>query len=262
MQVIVPSTFGTDERDDKLKVYKFGRLARAVSIFGVDRVTIYRDEDPKADEERNSELLEKHLEYAETPPYLRKKLIPKDPDLSNASILPALQILSHGYSDRFREAVVEESGEGGSVLDAGLDHDVEVGEELPEGERVTLRILDGDGAEVIDRESIEGFWTFDVQNDRRELGEVLDEVEAPVVGTSRHGEPLQEFASSRFVDEDVALVFGSAWRGIPDLVERGDVTEEQFAGVFNFVPGQQTKTVRTAEAVPIVLGVLNALRRL
>ncbi len=259
MHVLVPSTFGLDERDDRLKVYKYGALARAVSIFGVDRVTVYRDEDPRADEEENAELMRKYLEYAETPPYLRKQLIPKDPDLQYASVLPALQIVSHGYSDEFREAAVLESGEGASVLDAGLEEDVEVPVELEEDERVTLRMLE-EGAEVIDYRDITGFWTFEVVNDRRSLGEILGEEERPVIGTSRHGEELSSFASSRFVDEDVALVFGSAWRGIPDLIERGDCSEDDVAGMFNFVPGQETKTVRTSEAVPIVLGVINALR--
>lgn len=260
MEVLIPSTFGLDERDDKLKVYKYGRLARSISIFGVDQVTIYRDKDPKADEERNAELLQKHLEYAETPPYLRKELIPRDPDLENASILPALQIISHGYSDRFREAAVTGSSEGGSSLNAGLDDAVELEKELEEGERVTVMM--DDDPHLIDPAEIEGFWTFEVRNERKELGTVLEEREKPVVGTSRHGDPLGELIYSRGMDKDFGLAFGSAWRGIPDLAERGDVEEDQFDGVYNFIPGQHTKTVRTAEAVPIVLAVINALRQL
>lgn len=260
MELLIPSTFGLDERDDKLKVYKYGRLARAISVFGVDTVTIYRDEDPKADEERNAELLRKHLEYAETPPYLRKALIPRDPDLENASILPALQIISHGYSDRFREAVVEESGDGASVLDAGLDDPVEVAEELEEGSRVTVAM--GDEPHTVDPAAIEGFWTFTVQNERADLGTVIGDRDVPVIGTSRHADPLTSFIYGRGMDRDFALAFGSAWRGIYDLAERGDVAEDQFEGLYDFVPGQQTRTVRTAEAVPIVLGVINALRQL
>lgn len=258
--MLVPSTFGLDERDEKLKVYKFGSLARAVSIFGVEAVTIYRDEDPKADEERNAELLQKHLEYAETPPYLRKELIPKDPDLQYASILPALQIISHGYSDRFREAVVEDVEEGRSILDAGLEEKVEVDSELEEGARVTLSM--DDGPMLVDPQDIEGFWTFTVRNERKDLGEVVEGMDIPVVGTSRHGDPLASFIYGRGMDEDFALAFGSAWRGLYELIDRGDCEEDQFEGIYDFVPGQQTKSVRTAEAVPIVLSVINALRQL
>ncbi|MCJ7478576.1 MAG: hypothetical protein MUP63_00160 [Candidatus Nanohaloarchaeota archaeon QJJ-7] len=260
MEILIPSTFGLDERDEKLKVYKFGELARAISIFGVEQVTIYRDEDPKSDEEGNAELLKKHLEYAETPPYLRKALIPHDEDLSNASILPALQIISHGYSDRFREAVVDESGGGTSVLNAGLDEPVELDEDLTEGERLTLSTEEE--PHVIDRDSIEGFWTFDVRNERKDLGEVVEDLDNPVVGTSRQGDPLTSFIYGRGMDEDFALAFGSAWRGLYDLEERGDLDTDNLEGTYNFAPGQHTKTVRTSEAVPIVLGVINALRQL
>lgn len=259
MELLIPSTFGLDERDDKLKVYKWGQLARAVSIFGVERIVIYRDEDPKSDEERNAELLQKHLEYAETPPYLRKALIPHDEDLANASILPALQIISHGYSDRFREAVVEDVDDGTAVLEAGLDEPVEVAAAVEEGERVTVAM---DGPELIDPRDIEGFWTFTVENRREDLGTVIDSMEIPVVGTSRHGDPITSFVYGRNMDEDFAVAFGSAWRGVYELAERGDVDEDQFEGVYDFVPGQQTKTVRTGEAVPIVLSVINALQQL
>ncbi len=257
MKVYIPSTYGVDQRDEKLKIVTFGKLARTLSIFGVDEVVIYRDDDPKADEERNAELLEKYLGYAECPPYLRKALIPRDPDLQYASILPPLQILSHGYSDEFREAVVAEAGEV-SVLDAGLDEPVEVAEHLPEGERVTLHMEPE--PRVIDPSGIEGFWTWTVESTREDLGGALAAETRPVIGTSRQGEPLDAFADTRFVDEDVAVVFGSPWRGIYDLAERGDVSEDMFAGIYDFVPGQQTKTVRTDEAVPIVLSVMNALR--
>lgn len=260
MELLIPSTFGLDERDDRLKVYKYGDLARAASIFGAERITIYRDEDPKADEERNAELLYKYLEYAETPPYLRKQLIPKDPDLEYASIVPALQIISHGYSDRFREAAVEEARDGKSVLNAGLEEPVELDAGLEEDARVTLDMEPE--PHIIDPRDIEGFWTYTVRNERKDLGEVIDGLETPVVGTSRHGDPLTSFIYGRGMDEEFAVAFGSAWRGIPDLAERGDCSEDQFEGIYNFVPGQHTETVRTAEAVPVVIGVINALRQL
>jgi predicted SPOUT superfamily RNA methylase MTH1 len=258
MELFIPSTFGVNERDEKLLVYRIGDLARTIAIFGVDTVTIYRDEDPKADEERNAALLEKYLEYAECPPYLRKALIPHDPDLQYASILPPLQIISHGYSDRFREGVVTETGTP-SVVDAGLDDPVEVPTAVEEGSRVTVMHTE-DGWELIDPRNIDGFWTFTVENDRRQLGDILADRDRPIIGTAAKGDPFDAFQSAEYSDQtDIGLVFGSAWRGIYDLVERGDCTEDQFDGIYNFVPGQETKTVRTSEALTIVLSVINAL---
>ncbi len=258
MELFIPSTFAINERDEKLLVYRVGNLARAISIFGVDTVTIYKDDDPKADEERNAELMEKYLHYAECPPYLRKALIPRDPDLEYASILPPLQIISHGYEDRFREGVVTDSNEE-SVVDVGLDDPVTITTAVEEGSRITVMSTD-DGWELIDPRNIDGFWTFTIDNDRRPLGDILDEREHPIIGTSAHGDPLSTFKETDYTDrKDIGIVFGSAWRGIYDLAERGDCTLDQFDGTYNFVPEQHTETVRTSEAVPIVLSVINAL---
>lgn len=259
MHLFIPSTFATDERDEKLLVQRIGQLARSAAIFGADTVTIYRDEDPKADEERNAELMEKYLQYAECPPYLRKALIPHDPDLKYASILPPLQILSHGYENEFREGVVTNVTEDSSTIDVGLAQPATIEEPLEEEMRVTVMRAE-DSWELIDRNDIDGFWTFDIRNERAPLGDLLGALELPVVGTSAKGDPLTAFKESGYVEQDVALVFGSAWRGIYDLIDRGDCTEDQFEGIYNFIPAQHTKTVRTSEAVPIVLGVINAFR--
>lgn len=259
MEVLIPSTFAINERDDKLLVYRIGNLARNLAIFGVDTVTIYQDDDPKADEERNAELIEKYLRYAECPPYLRKALIPRDPDLQYANILPPLQILSHGYEEQFREGVVTERTDTGSTVDVGLDDPVSIPATVEEGSRVTVMDTE-EGWELIDPRDIGGFWTFQIENDRRPLGEILQEREQPVIGTSAKGEPLNRFQESGYVEEDFVLVFGSAWRGIYDLADRGDCTTDQLDGIYNFVPAQHTKTVRTAEAVTIVLGIINAFR--
>lgn len=259
MELLIPSTFGTNERDEKLLVQRISNLARAIAIFGVDHVTIYKDEDPKADEERNAELIEKYLGYAECPPYLRKQLIPRDPDLEYASILTPLQILSHGYSDEFREGAVMDVENGESVINAGLDDPVTLPYELEEDARVTLMQQDGDWT-PIDYRDLDTFWTFTVQNLRQPLGEILDERSVPVIGTSVKGEGISAFQQADHSDrEDAVIVFGSAWRGIYELCDRGDCEEDQFDGIYNFVPHQHTETVRTSEAVPIVLGIINAL---
>lgn len=261
MELLVPSTYAINERDERLKVQRIGNLARAAATFGVDTITIYRDEDPKADEERNAEIMEKYLQYAETPPYLRKSLIPHDPDLQYANILPPLQIMSHGYSERFREGAIIDSGNGTLTVEVGLDEPVAVqipeGTVVEEGARVTTMQTEN-GWELIEPHDIDGFWTFDIRNDRRDLGAVFEETTVPVIGTSAKGDPLSTYRDSDYVHSDIALVFGSAWRGIYELIERGDCRAEQFDGMYNFIPNQHTKTVRTGEAVPVVLGIVNA----
>lgn len=260
MDVLIPSTFAADERDMKLRVAKYGMLARAASIYGVDRIIIYRDEDPKIDEERSGELLRKYLEYAECPPYLRKQLIPHDEDLKYANIMPALQILSHGYSDTFREAVVTDNDDGELTLEAGLSDDVTAHGDVEEGERVTLLMTDEDEGKMITKDEIDGFWTFDIEERRQDLGDVIADIDKPAVVTSASGEPAKKVQDDLAELDDHMLIFGSAWRGIPRMIQRGDLERSQIDMMVDFVPEQQTKTVRTEEALPICLGVLEFLR--
>lgn len=261
MDLLIPSTFAADERDMKLRVAKYGMLARSASIYGVDRIIIYQDEDPKIDEEESVELMEKYLNYAETPPYLRKQLIPHDEDLKYANIMPALQIISHGYSDNFREAVVEENDDGELTLEAGLSSPVTAYGDLEEGERATLLMTSEEEGKIISRDEIDGFWTFDIENRREKLGEVIEDLDKPVVVTASSGDPAKEVEDELTDLDDHALVFGSAWRGIPLMIERGDLERSQIDMMVDFVPEQQTKTVRTEEALPICLGIIEYLRK-
>lgn len=260
MDLLLPSTYGADERDMRIKAVKYGMAARAASIHGIDRIIIYKDPDDRIDEERNGDLLQKHLEYAECPPYLRKELIPYDEDLQYANILPALQIISHGYSDRFREAVVTDVDEGELELKAGMERPLKAYGEQEEGERVTVQILEDDQARIIDREAIDGFWTFEIDRRDQELGEVINELDKPVLATAFEGDPVNEHRDEIASPDDLAVVFGSAWRGIPAMAERGDLERGQLDMELNFVPGQETKTVRTEEALYTCLGILNVIR--
>ena len=249
MELLVPSTFGADERDMKLRAVKYGILARTASIFGVNKITIYEDPDEKINTEKSGRLMEKYLNYAETPPYLRKDLIPFDKDLKYANILPALQTVSHGYSDSFREAVVKEVDNGVAKLDAGLEENIEAYGDLKEGERITIKMTGKREAKPVDKDDIGMYWSFEVVNDRRKLGDVLKDKKGDIIVTSAHGEDYRE--TDLELGENPKVVFGSAWRGIPSMIERGDLERDQIDRMVNFIPEQKTKTVRTEEALLI-----------
>lgn len=261
MDLLVPSTFAADERDMKLQVAKYGMLARNAAIFGIERVIIYHDPDPNIDAARQGELLEKYLNYAECPPHLRKALIPRDDDLKYASIMPALQIISHGYSDDFREAVIEEAEDGVLELEAGLEDTLTGYGDRNEGERVTVKRIQGDQAQIIDPESLDGFWTYEVERPAQDLGDVLETIDNPVIATSFHGEPVSEHEETIESYDDCAILFGSAWRGIPSMEDRGNVSSDQYEIMINIFPGQETQTIRTEEAISIGLSTFSYIRR-
>lgn len=260
MDLLVPSTYAADERDMRIRTVKYGQLARVAAIYGYDRVIIYKDNDPKIDQQRSAELIQKHLETAECPPYLRKQLIPKDEDLQYASLLPPLQMRSHGYEKELREAVITEAEGGELQLEAGLESTVTAYGDHQEGERVTARIIDQDTAEIIERGEIDGFWTFDVEERNQKLGEAIRDIEAPVIGTSAHGDPVHDHADAVRDLDDFGVAFGSAWRGIPDMAERGDLELEQLTMMVDCITDQHAETVRTEEALFICSAVLDCIR--
>jgi len=69
LSLLLPSSLAIDASDLRSKTAKIGQIARAASVFRADRIVIYRD--PDLDE---TELIERILNYAETPQYLRKRL--------------------------------------------------------------------------------------------------------------------------------------------------------------------------------------------
>ncbi len=249
MELLIPSTFAADERDMKARAVKYGLLARTASIFGVEKIVIYEDFDEKLNTERSAEIMEKYLNYAEVPPYLRKDLIPFDRDLKYANIMPALQTESHGYSDKFREAVVEKVENGKATLKAGLKNKLTMYGDYEKGERVTVKVIGVDEAQPISKEDIPKYWTYEVENRREGLGTLLEENDKPVIVTSAHGDDYREASIDQKTVENSKIVFGSAWRGIPSMLERGDLEEKHFDHIVNTVPEQNTKTVRTEEAL-------------
>jgi len=130
-----------------------------------------------------------------------------------------------------------------------------------EGERVTVKVIEDGRAQIIDSDDLNDFWTFEVENRDEPLGNVINDLDKPVIGTSFHGEHVGDVESNLKEFDDSAVVFGSAWRGIPSMIERGDLDEEQIDLLVNFIPNQHTKTVRTEEALYICLSVLDHIRR-
>jgi predicted SPOUT superfamily RNA methylase MTH1 len=80
----------------ELRTFVCGQLARVCSIFCVDEIIVY-DDKLKA-ESRSwdpSVYFARILQYAETPTYLRRQLIPQNSDLQFAGLLPPLDAPHH-----------------------------------------------------------------------------------------------------------------------------------------------------------------------
>ncbi len=179
LSLVIPSSLTIDARDLRSKTLKIGQIARAASVFCVDRIIIFKD--PGLDE---ADFIEKILQYAETPQYLRKRLFPLTEDLRYAGAIPPLRTPHHpvdaingasevsdaskaskaseasrastegveaakggvgGAETRtrigvIRAGVVVRAHETGSWVDIGLEHTAFLDASLRRNERVNVRI--------------------------------------------------------------------------------------------------------------------------
>jgi methyltransferase len=236
------------------------------------------------------------LQFLETPQYppwnlqltryLRTHLFPMHPDLRHAALLKSMDLPHHlKFDDRlpYREGVVlSSSPRNGSVIEVGIGQVLLPNEELQPYTRVTVdmsRVQEPSStkdyltnARVVPATqptTKEGYYWGYTTRQATSLSAILSECTYPngydfVIGTSERGTPLQGKVASLPRFRHLLVVFGGQ-AGIEAAAENdktlpldgGDV-----AGLFdwwvNGVPGQGSRTIRTEEALWIVLGQLFA----
>ncbi len=251
ISIAIPSSALINEKDEKIKAYKVGQIARAAAIFRVGEIIIYRD--PKLDE---SDFIADLLEYLETPQYLRRHLIPIKPSLRHAGVLPPLRIPSHAPKDlkigEVREGIIRKVGpEGTAWVDIGVNALALLkGVKKKSGARVTVRVCSKKPL-VVEEGKPAGYWGYKVKK-----VELEDLLHRNVVVASRKGSMpgLEEITSL----EDHVLVFGSPQEGVHEIASRLGV--EINARCWNIIPKQGVKTVRLEEAVTAALAIINFLK--
>lgn len=254
ISIAIPSSALINERDEKLKAYKIGQIARAAAIFRVDKIYIYRD--PALDE---SEYIKDILEYLETPQYLRKSLIPIKDSLKHAGLLPPLRIPSHRPKHlkigEVREGVVRKVGPDGTAwVDVGVKALALLRANATKGARVTVRVCSTNPLVVEEAEPPE-YWGYKVE--KVELKDVLNE---DAVITSRLGrvpgwEELEEIAGR----QKITLIFGSPEEGVQSIARKLGI-EMKGIRIWNTVPMQGVATVRLEEALHATLAIINFVK--
>ncbi|MEM0350814.1 MAG: putative RNA uridine N3 methyltransferase [Archaeoglobaceae archaeon] len=245
IKVAIPSSSLLNETDEKIKFYKLGTIARALAIFKVKEVIIYRD--PLLDE---TKFIRKVLEYLETPQYLRKELFPIDEDLKFIGVIPPLAIPSHKSKHlkigELREGVVKKvAPDGTRWVDIGVGALAPLKSKASKGARVTVRIVSKTPLLVEEAEP-EEYWGYKVRE--AELEEVLKGRD--VIVTSRKGKvpELREIRKATFV-------FGNPREGVFEIMRRMGIDMEVEA--WNTIPGQGVRTVRLEEAILATLAIVN-----
>jgi predicted SPOUT superfamily RNA methylase MTH1 len=279
VSVLVPSSLAREATDKREATRKLGYVARAATVFRVDRLTVYPDPDG---ETRNDDgFVETVLRYAATPPHLRKEVWGTRDELEFAGVLPPLRVATQTGSGSegsgsLRQGIVTEVGADGRVrVNCGLQHPVSLpvpdGMELGEGERVTVRVSSREPvrAKLVD-EPQSGYVV-----DTADLDTAVTRDDAGfTIASSRHGERLgpsrlDELASPTTEGDARAytVAFGAPERGLPEILGTvpGAVGEDdhdetgRFDLWLNTVPNQGSKVVRTEEALFATLACLNLM---
>ena len=265
--VLVPDSLTREAEDRREATRKIGYVARAATVFNVDRLTVFPDPDGAGKWEDG--FVETVLRYAATPPHLRKEMWGKRDELEYVGVLPPLRVRSQTGSGSegsgsLRQGIVTEVGADGRVrVNCGMQHPISLpvpdGLDAGQGERVTVRVSSRSPvrAKLVDA-PISG---FDVV--RSDLDTALSRDDAGLaIASSRYGEPattrrLGQLADRRDAAGDMTVAFGAPERGLPSIldVDPGSVGDQQndestgFDLWLNTVPNQGSEVVRTEEAM-------------
>lgn len=259
--VSLPDTVLEEADSLREKTVKLGLIARTCSIYGVDRIEIYRD--PKGRGE--SELIVKVLEYVETPQYLRKRLFKINEALKYAGLLHPLRIPSHKKKVAVEEVKIGEVREGITNRDGtayiGLDENIKLTSASAPNRRVTVRVLSKRPfiGEIIRREEAGDYWGYRVI--RCSIESIFSDNYRLKISTSRYGSKLgsvvEKLKKDIFLSDSIRIIFGSPSRGLFDIA--GSKLNEISDYVVNLFVEQHVETVRTEEALFAALNLINNL---
>jgi predicted SPOUT superfamily RNA methylase MTH1 len=271
LHVFIPSSFGTETGSLLERTVRVGVLARALAVFRVEKAVIFH-EDPKRPDP-NARFLKEIIDYMNTAPYLRKELFPIRPELRYVGVLPPLNVPTHPESKsipiggiELREGLVMRRGEG-YYVEAGLEKPLKLRSRRRPMSKVYLLIRRKKGGlsfRLLSRTKSPYFLGTSVEIKEGPLDRLMEGYDLRI-GASRIGELVTDGwsrleGSLRNAKGSVCVVFGSYRRGLREIAEvQGLRLEQLFDFVMNFIPDQGVRTVRTEEAVYVVLSILNLI---
>ncbi|AIF68780.1 methylase [Palaeococcus pacificus DY20341] len=254
--IFIPDSLLEESKDQKIRTYKIGQIARAASIFGVEHIWIYRAGG------KDGKFIKLILEYAETPQYLRRHLFPLRDELRYAGVIPPLRTPHHKLKSKpkvgeIREGVIVKKGR--MYADIGLDELAVVEDGKGLKGRHTFRIVSTKPLKVVLAQP-EEYWGYKVHLTKKSLAKTLKKARLDVaIATSRKGEDVRRVKLPEF-EGNIGFVFGSPRKGVLEILR--DFNEDyEFDLILNTIPNQKTQTVRTEEAVLATLAVFNFIRR-
>ncbi len=280
LSIAIPTSFIDIYPNKAQKTQQIGRIARAVAIFQVDEIVLYRDKQNQK-QTKNLKFITRVLEYMETPQYLRKQLFGRIPELQYAGLLPPLRTPHHPLAKKsiglkngeIREGVAYQK-KGKVVVDVGVEMPLPLLQSKPIHlpQRITVQISRNKSGKVIaspcSSRRPKRYWGYAVTNLESSLGDFLVNTTNYefIIATSRRGTPLEDQAN-QIKDQwrkhnRLLLVFGSHKEGLSEILQHDKVDLTAVVNYsINLVFNQGTATIRTEEAVLIGLSAFRFLER-
>lgn len=295
ISVAIPDSSLSDEKGLREKTLKIGKFARTFSIFGVEKIVIYKDP-TETRKKSDMFLLNLILEFLNTPQYLRKSIYPMNSDLSYIGLLPPIRAPQHTNKVRIKDVKVGEIRVGvlhdkNSMLkkmdrktftntdksiinfnkerfdyyiDVGLDYPIPFLGEGRDGEKVVVKFVNSyPHLKVIkasgrDLEKLYLGYSIVKVNSLEDFLKKLDE-KTFVIFTSKNGRIFKsvEFQFKQSINnfENLLIVFGSPSKGIKEIYTNYHTTKNSM--YLNMFPDQKTQTIRLEEAILGTLTLLN-----
>ncbi|MDR0913494.1 MAG: RNA-binding protein [Methanobrevibacter sp.] len=269
ISIFLPDSFLSETKDLKLKTSKIGIIGRALAIFRVNKVIIYRDisshNENQSSNQKDGDLIAKILDFMNTPQYLRKKVFPLEYDLKHVGILPPLRTPHHPKElaelGDYRQGLTVKRNKKGTFVDIGLDQLAFCKEQLTVNKIFSFKIIKFAKEIIVTPEEPDGiYWGYEMLSTHKTLKNSLKLIKPDfVIETSKLGIDIttifNDLESKINDSKSMAILFGGPYSGVSENIESSLWDSIKL----NSVPFQGTETIRTEEAVVSTLALLNVL---
>ncbi len=253
LRVAIPSDALSAHKSLREKTLVAGYIARAAAILRAEGIDIYH---PRGRVGEGFDVLLDVLSYLSKPTYLRKHVPLKD-TLKFAGVLPPLRVkaLNEGVEDPesgllFKIGTVIKKRGPTCIIDVGKE--IKIKCKAKKGEEVMVGFEGNRPRKVLERRY--GIWRKEYLGYEVKVYDSLSRVISSrlsggfkIVVTTKRGEwpgKLREVMGER-----VSVIFGSPWRGVPEIMEEEGIEDEVVDAFVNVFPCQGVETVRLEEAL-------------
>ena len=271
LAIAIPSNILEDCQSLSDKTNKIGLIARAISIFKVTKIHVYKNKGRS-----DNEFILLLLRYLVTPQYLRKNLFPIKKELKLAGTLSPLRIPSHTVNRQYNPEIVDirdglcikfDKKLKMSIIDIGLDKYGIINDNIPINKIITVKIISiSHQGKYFQLQRIKpvNYWGYDVASNNS-LKDVLTSNDYDIkIITSKFGNNFH--SSSKLIldklDEkshsSILIAFGSPKTGLIPLLSREKIDKSNLI-LINLFPDQGVETIRSEEAILAGLSLFNSL---